>query len=530
MQDLGHKLVNLKIYWNGIWARKRYILVIMWLVCLTGWSLISLMPNQYETKAKVYADTRSILRPLLSGLAVQEDTEQEVQVTSRTLLSRDILESIARGTDLHLQYPDPADYENMLQKLKEQIEITGSVKNNVYDIRYQHTDPKMAMRVVELTLRKFVDASAGRSRDDSASATNFLDTQISVYRERLEKSDAELAKFKRENQNYLPGTGSGYYTNLSQLNKELEALSQQINEKNAELNGFRNRFVPTGTTDGVAVALPSVNTEFDKLLSDMRSALEQLQINYTDKHPNIIELKNRISVIEKMQASSRTELIAQASQGAMTPAPDGENQALQQFAFKISELESQRDVLMTRKSSMEEKLAELHKKLDLIPSIEAKLIDLQRNYDNDNRYYQELVKRRDSAEISKNADANTQDVKFKVLDEPRVATKPVGPPRILLHVMTFIAGLSLGVLAAFMASRINATVSGAIHLQTMIGRAKIIGIIPHLNNQAANRTQRIKVLVFMASMFVLMSMLAVLVGHEIVYGESPIKWLKLLSQ
>lgn len=528
MQDLGHKLVNLKIYWNGIWARKRYILVVMWLVCLTGWSLISLMPNQYETKAKVYADTRSILRPLLSGLAVQEDTEQEVQVTSRTLLSRDILESIARGADLHLQYPDQGDYENMLQKLKEQIEITGSVKNNVYDIRYQHTDPKMAMRVVELTLRKFVDASAGRSRDDSASATNFLDTQISVYRLRLENSDAELAKFKRENQNYLPGAGSGYYTNLSQLTKELEAISQQIDEKNAELNGFRNRFVPSGNP-GEALPLPSVNTEFDKLLSDMRSALEQLQINYTDKHPNIIELKNRIAVIEKMQASSRTELIAQASQGAMTPAPDGENQALQQFAFKISELESQRDVLLTRKLAMEAKLAELHKKLDLIPGIEAKLIDLQRNYDNDNRYYQELVKRRDSAEISKNADANTQDVKFKVLDEPRIATKPVGPPRILLNVMTLIAGLSLGVLAAFMASRVNATVSGAMHLQTLIGRAKIIGIIPHLNNQASNRKQRLKVMVFMTSLLLLTAMLAGLVGHEIVYGESPVKWLKLLS-
>ena len=107
-----------------------------------------------------------------------------------------------------------------------------------------------------------------------------------------------------------------------------------------------------------------------------------------------------------------------------------------------------------------------------IPKIEAQLVELQRNYTNDQSYYQQLIKRRDSAEISKNADEKTDDVKFRILDEPREATIPVGPPRSIFYVVILFIGLSIGVLSAFANVQLKNIISSRFHFRGVSGRTK----------------------------------------------------------
>lgn len=146
MQDLQAKIDLLRIYLAGIWHNKRYIMVTMWIICLTGFAVVATMPNKYESTTKIFADTKSILKPLLQGLTVQGDTDQEIQVIARTLLSRPNLENIARQTDLDIDNPTEQQYDAMLDRLKDSIKVTGSTRENMYEIAYTSTDPKMAKK------------------------------------------------------------------------------------------------------------------------------------------------------------------------------------------------------------------------------------------------------------------------------------------------------------------------------------------------------------------------------------------------
>ena len=137
MLDFERKFTSIQLYIGGVWKKKQYVMLIAWLICLLGWSLVSLIDNRYETRAKVYADTTSTLKPLLQGLIVDGDSRLEVQTASRTFLSRDVLEDIAKSSDLYLNHPTPEEYEVMLKELKEDIKITGTTKYNIYDIQYQ---------------------------------------------------------------------------------------------------------------------------------------------------------------------------------------------------------------------------------------------------------------------------------------------------------------------------------------------------------------------------------------------------------
>ena len=58
-------LTYLRMIWRFRWAA----LVGATLSCIAGWIVVMKMPDVYEVRSKVFLDTRSMLRPLLKGLA-----------------------------------------------------------------------------------------------------------------------------------------------------------------------------------------------------------------------------------------------------------------------------------------------------------------------------------------------------------------------------------------------------------------------------------------------------------------------------
>jgi uncharacterized protein involved in exopolysaccharide biosynthesis len=78
MQDLQATIQMVLDYIKGIWIKKRFIIMSSWLIAPLGLFLVAQMPDVYESKARVYADTRSMLKPLLRGLVVQTDPATEI--------------------------------------------------------------------------------------------------------------------------------------------------------------------------------------------------------------------------------------------------------------------------------------------------------------------------------------------------------------------------------------------------------------------------------------------------------------------
>ena len=84
-------------YLRSAWRYRWYAAATAWLVALGGWTAVHLMPNRYESQARVYVYTQSMLRPLLSGLVVQPNVDQIVSMMSRTLINRANVERLEIG-------------------------------------------------------------------------------------------------------------------------------------------------------------------------------------------------------------------------------------------------------------------------------------------------------------------------------------------------------------------------------------------------------------------------------------------------
>src|SRR5688500_9743472 len=94
-------------YLRGIWLHRWLALIVAWMLCLIGWIVVYTLPDRYEASARVFVDTDHMLKPLMSSMTVQPNVNQQIQIMSRTLISRPNVERVLRMTDLDLTAKTP---------------------------------------------------------------------------------------------------------------------------------------------------------------------------------------------------------------------------------------------------------------------------------------------------------------------------------------------------------------------------------------------------------------------------------------
>jgi polysaccharide chain length determinant protein (PEP-CTERM system associated) len=146
MAEITALLLN---FLKAIGKYRWYAVAITWTVALIGWVVVLRLPNQYEASARVYVDTQSILKPLLSGMTTMPNLDQQVMFMRRTLISRPNVESVMRMVDLDVRAKDTKDHEKLVNELMSQIKIAGTERDDIYTITYVADNPKLGKEVVQ---------------------------------------------------------------------------------------------------------------------------------------------------------------------------------------------------------------------------------------------------------------------------------------------------------------------------------------------------------------------------------------------
>jgi len=181
------------------WQRRRLGMLAAWLIGAIAAGVILRIPDKYEASARIFVDTQSILKPLMSGLAVQPNVEWQIMMLSRTLISRPNVEKLIRMADMDLSIKDKAAREELIERLTKTLVIQSTNRDNLYTISYRDSDPAKAQRVVQALVSIFVESSLGDKRQDSTTARKFIDDQIRNYEKKLEEAENRLKEFKLRN-------------------------------------------------------------------------------------------------------------------------------------------------------------------------------------------------------------------------------------------------------------------------------------------------------------------------------------------
>lgn len=474
---------------RGMWTYRRLAVAIAWLAGVIGLAVVFTMPDRYQASARVYVDTQSILRPLMVGIAVQPNIEQQVSMLSRTLLSRPTIERLVRTVDLDLEAKTSTAKDAVVDGVTKSISIQSTGRDNLYTLSYRSPNPEVAQRVVQALLTIFVESSLGATRQDSDSARRFLDDQIKSYEAKLTEAESRLKEFKLRNIELQSQTGldsagraAEVGTLLSQARLELnEAESARVAAKK-QLDGLRAQ-VRSSRGDSAG----EHNLEVDNRINEQQRNLDALLQRYTDQHPDVVNTRRLLQDLQGQRTREIAELRRSALENPSAPIMSN-SPVIQELNRIYSEAEVKAASLRARVNEYESREIRVREQLKVAPQLEAEFAQLNRDYEIHRKNYSDLVQRRESALMSGELESTSNVAEFRVIDPPRVDPKPVAPNRILLLPMALLAALGAGAAVAFLMSQIRPVFFDGASLQqtTELPLLGVVELVPNEELRASD--------------------------------------------
>ncbi len=481
---------------RGAWRFRWIAMVVAWTVCVAGWLVVFTLPDMYAATAKVYVDTRTILKPLLDKLTIETDVDSQLRLVRQAMLGRPQLERVARETDLDLRANTPAAQAAMIDRLRNRITIQGGNTSGerdgnsggLYVISYQDTNRDKSIQVVEKLLNTFVEDTLGGNREGTETAQRFLMKQIEEYEAKLSEAETRLAEFKKKNVGLMPGEQTGDY--FSRLQNELDAVKKAQSElgvamsRREELQRQLRGEVPflASGASNPSSAGPGANDTSTRI-QETQARLDDLLLRFTDKHPDVVAARETLDQLNKRR-DAEIAAMRRGDPGAMATSGAASNPVYQSIQLALNQNEVQIASLRSELGEHNRKVAELRGLVDTMPQVEAEYARLNRDYEVVRGGYRELVDRLQKARLSERAD-ETGVVKFEVVDPPAAAFSPVAPNRALLLTAVLVLALGLGGGTAYVIHQLRPV------FHSTRGLAEITGL-PVLNAISLTWTDRRK--------------------------------------
>ena len=479
-------------YLTSAWSYRWYAVGLAWIICFAGWGAVAALPDQYESEAKVYIDTDSLMTPLLKGIAVSTDSQQQIAMMLKTFISRPNLEQVVRLSDPRAESYTRGQLEQRVTDLERKITVRSLGTRNYYGIAFADNNSRYAQTVTETLISILMDSNIGDKRRDIEGARSFLDRQVGEYENRLREADQRRADFKSGNLDIL-GRGASS-ARLDAANSAVNNAKNELSVAIARRDSLQAQLASTPATvpgndpilimaarevsgggERTARSGPAERLELGK------RQLSEMLLKYTEQHPDVIALKKTIAELER-QVSPNSDPEAPEAEAPSVPNP-----VYVQLKAKLVDEEInvavQRQRLNVATAEIEEAKRSTSKTID----IQTRYAELDRDYGTIERTYQELLRGREAAKMSQAVDDQAQAFAFRVIEPPQRALSPSGPNRLLFNSLVLLAGFAGGVAVAFFLSLLSGRVSPGDDLAAEFG-VPLIGVITKLR-KADDRRQ-----------------------------------------
>jgi polysaccharide chain length determinant protein (PEP-CTERM system associated) len=481
MQQLNNVLEQL----HGLWRFRWIGVAVAWTVLLLGLIVITVLPDRYEASATVFVDTQTALNAATKTLTVDQGEDQQIQRVREALLGGPQLTKIADDMGLTAHAQTPQERQKVLDKLRLQIQIAETQNGapggaGTYVISYSDKDRQTSLNVVARFVNTFVqDAQVGK-HEGYVQAQQFLTQQIADLEKRLRDAEDALATFKKDHVGLLPGNQNDYFNRLDTEATDLDAAQTKLSvammrrgELERQLHG-ESPLMAGGAERNANGGAGAGGGDTATRLQQSQQQLDELLLNYTEKHPKVIELRNTIAELKKRMAdemeAARHGDTAAAARTGLAASPVYQNLQMQYDQQGVEIAGLQADIANRR-----QRVASLRSMINTAPEVEAQYSRLNRDYGVVKAQYESLVEQLWRARLSEQA-AQTGIVRFDVVDPPRAGFDPIFPKRPLFAIGALLAAIAAGLGAAFLLSILRPVFGSVRRLQEVTG-LQVLGAV-----------------------------------------------------
>lgn len=459
-------------------VEKRYLFTVVYLIVMSiiVWGSY-FIPKQYEAKSTVFIE-RNVIEELVKGIAITPSMGSRIQVLRDTMLSRSLILSVLRKLDLDSRAEDDKALEMMILKFRENTTINVK-KNNLINISFINKDPALAMDFVNNLVSVYVENNIFAKREEAYDATKFLDRQVDFFKEKIDKGEDEIIKFRQEQGIFVAMDERSIINEMKNYEGEIERIKIRINELTATKDSIQ------GQLAGEKQLIVTMSKkDISGTIGALEKKLNQLLVSYTESYPEVIKLKADIEAL-KQQQSVQTEVQSREQ-------PESEanevNTVYQQLKQKVIEIEAEIKSLTAKSKNLNELIRKKEGELRNIPESKKKLSDLMKDRDSYKSVYENLLTRLSQSEVSKQMEIEDKATTFRIIEPAIMPTMPVSPNRLLLILAGIVFGLLGGFGVVFLLDYIDNSIKTLEDLKTL--GLPLLATIPRM--QTAEDLIRIK--------------------------------------
>jgi polysaccharide chain length determinant protein (PEP-CTERM system associated) len=394
---------------------------------------------------------------------ITADFTQRIQTLSQQVMSASRLRPVIEG----LALVKPENEGKLMEDIRANLTVTpvitsmsaaaaasGGPKKRAnasdqalpgFNVNYVDSNPQRAQKICNAMTSLILDENLRSRAEVAKGTTDFLDRQVEDAKRVLDDQDAKLATFKRQYLGQLPGDIENNMKMLMALTTQLDQSTQALNRAQQDKSYTESMLAQQLAAWKTSQSSTSPQS-LEQQLTTLQTQLMQLQARYTDDHPDVIKTKSDIAKVQSRldEINKQTSNLTAATDKANVNEPP----EIRQLRLQIHQYQGVIDQATGEQKRLQGQISLYQSRTAMSPGIEEQYKQLNRDYDNAQTFYRELLTKKSSADLGKSMETQQQGEQMTILQAATVPTSPSFPNRPLFALAGIVAGLGLGLLAA----------------------------------------------------------------------------------
>ena len=429
---MRHVVTNLDVSdYLGFLRRRVWVVLACLLTGVLGaGGALQVMPKVYRSSTLIMVESQKVPVEFIKPVSVDTIEERLISMQQQ-IFSRTLLQKIMDEFNLYKSERESKPMEDVIEDMRKDIKVTtvdDRLRRNIqaFTIAYEGNEPLTVMRVTNKLAALFIEENL-RVREQLVEGTaEFLEHELLNVKEKLDLQEKQISEYKMKYMGEMPAQAEANLRTLDRLQMELQNANEMVRLAEEK----REIMLDTPLAQGGPVTPLS--------LQQLRARLVQLQSEYKDTYPDIIQTKGEIRELEAQLAGGASK----GTEGAQT-AGEPEGASSRSLAAPIRAFDAEISVRKQRRTQIEKQIRAFERRLEATPKHEQQLSMLLRDYENNRRNYESLLNKKITANISESLEKRQKGEQFRIVDPANLPVKPVKPDPLRIFLEGFAAGLAL---------------------------------------------------------------------------------------
>ena len=473
----------------GIIMKRRWCIIVPFcLSMIVGICLAFTLPKIYSAQTLILVQPQRVPESYVQSV-VSTDIDSRINTISQQILSYSNLEKIIKDFSLYTE-PGSEDMfmEDKIENLRESISVDLMRRDrrsdaDAFSISFKGKYPEKVMKITNALTSYIINENIRVRETQAVGTSDFLDGELNSTRKELVMQEKKLKEYREK---YMGGLPEQLESNLRMLDRlQLQLSAEQVSLRDAKNRQAMLKNQISGeqrTQDQGARITADGQIVFDSGESlspnQARARLAYLETRYTEKHPDVIRLKEIISDFEK-----KYEKDAQGSSEELQYVPANVRMQIQEIKAEIRAHNA--DI-----SQLTKQIQVYQKRVESTPKREQEYLSTKRDYDNIKATYDSLLNRKLEAKISVNMEKKQKGEQFRILDPARVPEKPISPDMPKLFLVVLAAGFGIGGGLIFLLEYLNTSFRNPEDVESYLGFS-VIATVPLIYDQKDKKMQKL---------------------------------------